>query len=257
MSLSKGIAIVTGAGQGIGRAVALRLAADGFDVAVNDIRQNEAKVSGVVADINATGRRGIPVLADVSKESEVEGMVSEVVTALGGLDVMVANAGICVMKPIFDLSTEEFDRMLSVNLRGTFLCYKYAGKHMVAQGRGGRIIGACSGAGKKGAVGLAGYSSTKFGIRGLTQSAANEFGVHGITVNAYAPGPVKTPMYDDLSAVVGAPPGVLEAELIKTTALKRIGVPEDIAGWVSYIASKDGGIITGQTINVDGGIQFD
>jgi len=128
---------------------------------------------------------------------------------------------------------------------------------MIAQGRGGRIIGACSGTGKQGQASLSAYSASKFGIRALTQCAALEFGGHGITVNAYAPGPVKTPMWDDLETNLGTPPGALEEQLSKTAAVGYVGVPTDIAAIVSFLASKESHLITGQSISIDGGRFFD
>ncbi|KAI0317836.1 acetoin reductase family protein [Amylostereum chailletii] len=256
-SASKGVALVTGAAQGIGRAVALRLASDGFDVAVNDIAPSREKLEAVVDEITKKGRKGHLVVADVSKETEVEAMVKEVVNVLGSLDVMVANAGISIMKPIIDTSAEELDRILAVNLRGTFLCYKYAGKQMIAQGHGGRIIGACSGTGKKGQAALSAYSASKFGIRAITQCAAMEMGRNGITVNAYAPGPVKTQMWNDLEVVIGGPPGALEEELNKTCAVGYVAVPDDVAALASFFASKEAHLITGQCVNIDGGREFD
>ncbi|KIM81214.1 hypothetical protein PILCRDRAFT_72177 [Piloderma croceum F 1598] len=199
---SKGIALVTGAGQGIGRAIALRLA-DDFDVAVNDIPSNVEALDSLVDEITAKGRRSIPVLADVSVEDQVKNMIDTVVAKLGGLDVMVANAGIYKEGSVLDCTTQDFDSLFAVNVRGTFFCYKYAGLQMVSQGRGGRIIGASSLTGKKGRknsrailrAGLCvGYSATKFAVRGLTQSAAGDLGKHGITVNAYAPGAIDTPL---------------------------------------------------------------
>jgi meso-butanediol dehydrogenase/(S,S)-butanediol dehydrogenase/diacetyl reductase len=184
-------------------------------------------------------------------------MVSDVVRALGGLDVMVANAGISMMKSFVETTAEDLDRVIGVNLRGTFLCYKYAGLQMIAQGRGGRIIGACSGTGKQGQASLSAYSASKFGIRALTQCAALEFGAHRITVNAYAPGPVKTPMWDDLESTLGSPPGVLEDQLSKGAAVGYVGLPADIAELVSFLASKESHLITGQSISIDGGRYFD
>ncbi|KAI0067029.1 NAD(P)-binding protein, partial [Artomyces pyxidatus] len=241
MTASKGVALVTGAGQGIGRAVALRLASDGFDVAVNDIASNQDKLETVVQELRAKGRRAHYVVADVSKESEVEGMVNEVVKELDSLDVMVANAGICLMKSILDTSTADFDRLISVNLRGTFLCYKYAGKQMIAQGRGGRIIGACSDSRRAAMLGA--YVSTKFGIRGLTQVAAQEFGPHGITVNAYAPGPVKTPMFVNIY-LISSP----ARQLAGLAALRKVAVPDDVAMLASFFASPNAHLITGQCV---------
>ncbi|KAI0261213.1 hypothetical protein BC834DRAFT_972813 [Gloeopeniophorella convolvens] len=253
----KGVALVTGASQGIGRSIALRLALDGYDIALNDIPMREAQLATTAAEVAARGRRAHCVLADVSDERQVEAMVGDVVLALGGLDVMVANAGISMMKSFIDTTADDLDRVLAVNLRGTFLCYKYAAKHMIAQARGGRIIGACSGTGKQGQASLGAYSASKFGIRALTQCAALEFGKHGITVNAYAPGPVKTAMWDDLEVGIGSPPGVLEEELSRTAAVGYVAVPDDIAGLVSFLASKESHLITGQAINIDGGRHFD
>ncbi|KAH9067890.1 hypothetical protein EDB87DRAFT_1800834 [Lactarius vividus] len=253
----KGVALVTGASQGIGRAIALRLASDGFDVALNDIPACEAMLATAAEEVAARGRRAHCILADVSSEQQVETMVLDVVRVLGRLDVMVANAGISMMKSVLDTTAEDLDRVLSVNLRGTFLCYKYAGKQMMAQGRGGRIIGACSGTGKQGQASLSAYSASKFGIRALTQCAALEFGQYGITVNAYAPGPVKTPMWDDLEVGLGTPPGVLEDHLSKTAAVGYLGVPNDIAALVSFLASKESHLLTGQAISIDGGRHFD
>jgi len=257
MAISKGIALVTGASQGIGRAIALRLASDGFDVALNDIPSREAMLATTADEVASRGRRVHCVLADVSSEKQVETMVSDVVNIFGGLDVMIANAGISMMKSIIDTTAEDLDRILRVNVQGTFLCYKYAGRQMMAQGRGGRIIGACSGTGKQGQASLSAYSASKFAIRGLTQSAALEFGSHGITVNAYAPGPVKTPMWDDLEASIGTAPGILEEQLSKGAAVGYVGVPNDIAALVSFLASKESHFMTGQSLGIDGGRFFD
>ncbi|KAF8181757.1 hypothetical protein K438DRAFT_1601530, partial [Mycena galopus ATCC 62051] len=180
--------------QGIGRAIALPLASDGFNLAVNDIVSNARNLTQVVDEIKAVGLVASSHIADVSMENEVHNMVEEVVRAHGGLDVMVANAGVCTWGAIFDTTVEEWDRMMTVNARGTFLCYKYAALQMVSQGRGGRIIGASSVNGKKGSGFTSAYSAAKFAVRGLTQAAAMEFGSHGITVNAYAPGIIETDM---------------------------------------------------------------
>lgn len=257
MAISKGIALVTGASQGIGRAIALRLASDGYDVALNDIPSREAMLATTAKEVASRGPRVHCVLADVSSEKQVETMVSDVVNVFGGLDVMVANAGISMMKSFVDTTAEDLDRILGVNVRGTFLCYKYAAIQMIAQGRGGRIIGACSGTGKQGQASLSAYSASKFSIRGLTQAAALEFGSYGITVNAYAPGPVKTPMWDDLEAKVGTAPGELEEQLSKGAAVGYVGLPNDIAALVAFLASKESHLITGQSLSIDGGRFFD
>ncbi|KAJ7621467.1 NAD(P)-binding protein [Roridomyces roridus] len=200
---SKGIALVTGAAQGIGRAIALRLADDGFDVAVNDISVS-AELQSLVKEIQERGRASSIHAADVSQDEQVKEMIEAVVQKHGSLDVMVANAGVAgprrmVIADVFMLTSrlvtvEEWDRIMNVNARGTFLSYKYAGLQMVKQGRGGRIIGASSLAGKQGHSTQVPYTASKFAVRGLTQSAAIEFGSHGITVNAYAPGLIETPL---------------------------------------------------------------
>ncbi|KAK7063327.1 L-2,3-butanediol dehydrogenase [Favolaschia claudopus] len=200
-SQSKGIALVTGAAQGIGRAIALRLATDGFDVAINDISSKAAELEGVKAEIVGLGRRSAVLFADVSADADVKAM------KLGGLDVMVANAGIC--KARASLLDSEMGRTMAINLRGVFLCYQHAARQMIKQGRGGRLIGYPI---------LPDYSASKFAVRGLTQAAAGEFGKHGITVNAYAP-----------AAATGVNP-----------------TPQDIASVVSFLASKESTFITGR-----------
>ncbi|KAI9435571.1 hypothetical protein H4582DRAFT_1817593 [Lactarius indigo] len=197
------VALVTGAARGIGRTIALRLAEDGFDVAVNDV-SGTPELDGLVKEIESKGRRSLGVPADVSLELEVEKMVQTVVQDLGSLDVMVANAGIIAFESFLNITVESFDRLMAVNTRGTMLCYKHAGKQMIAQGRGGRIIAGRSSRSNTNTASntLPAYSATKFAVRGLTQAAgtsfyrtrSREFGKHGITVNAYSPGLMDTSM---------------------------------------------------------------
>ncbi|KAJ7097541.1 acetoin reductase family protein [Mycena epipterygia] len=260
--MSSGTALITGAAQGIGKAIALRLADDGFDVAVNDIPGNAEKLSVVVEEIKAKGRESSAHLADVSVEGEVKAMVEEVVRVHGGLDVMVANAGLCKWSKISDLSVDEWDRLMAVNCRGTFLSYKYAGMQMVSQGRGGRIIGACSVAGKRAGSAFTGaYTASKFAVRGLTQGAALEFGPHGITVNAYAPGAIDTDMLHYMDTSHAKSTGNASGTFIQSAAdrvpIQKIGTPTDIASLVSFIASKESQFITGQSLSVNGGMFFD
>ncbi|KAK7023158.1 NAD-binding protein [Favolaschia claudopus] len=253
----KGVALVTGAAQGIGAAIALRLAEDGFDVAVNDMASNAEKLQRVVDEIIGKGRSSSKHIADVSKEEEVAKMVKDVVQHHGGLDVMVANAGVTGKPavPFTEIPCEEFERVMSINARGTFLCYKHAGIQMIKQGRGGRIIGASSIAGKRGMLTQGPYCASKFAVRGLTQAAALEFGTHRITVNAYAPGVIDTPILRD-AAVNGDP-----SEIIKTmkemAPLNRIGIPVDVSNLVSFLASEEANFITGQAISINGGTWFD
>ncbi|KAK0218615.1 hypothetical protein EDD85DRAFT_353344 [Armillaria nabsnona] len=193
---SKGVAVVTGAGQGIGKAIALRLADDGFDIAVNDIALDAKinKLRDVQAEIIEKGRQCGVFPGDVSNEEDVKSIVEGVVNTLGGLDVMVANAGVCPTASVLDYTVEQWDRAFAINTRGAFLCYQYAAKQMIKQGRGGRIIGCSSSAGKQGLAMMSLYGATKSAIRGLTQGAALDLGKFGITVNAYAPGAVDTEM---------------------------------------------------------------
>ncbi|KAJ7699223.1 hypothetical protein B0H17DRAFT_1196316 [Mycena rosella] len=256
--------------RGIGKAIALRLADDGFDVAVNDVPANAENLSKVVEEIKAKGRQSSPHLADVSVEGEVKAMVDEVVRVYEGLDVMVANAGVCKWAKLADTSADEWDRLMAINARGTFLCYKYAGMQMVSQGRGGRIIGACSVAGKRaGSAFLGAYCASKFAIRGLTQAAALEFGPHNITVNAYAPGAIDTDMrkieglalldyLNTSSAMTAGTTGGTYLERAHLTApVRKIGTTTDIANLVSFVASKESQFITGQSLSVNGGMYFD
>lgn len=244
------VALVTGAARGIGRAIALRLAEDGFDVAVNDL-PGTSELDEVIQEIESKGRRSLGVPADISLEPEVESIIQKVVHDLGSLDVMVANAGIVAYETLLDTTVESFDRMMAVNARGTMLCYKHAGKQMIAQGRGGRIIGASSLAGKQASSFALSYSAAKFAVRGLTQATAHEFGKHGITVNAYSPGAVETRLLDQMRSldILGTGPGptgpqALDA-LVASTPVRRIGKPEEVAGLVSYLASDSASFITG------------
>ncbi|KAJ7054210.1 hypothetical protein C8F01DRAFT_499320 [Mycena amicta] len=251
---SKGVALVTGAGQGIGKAIALRLADDGFDVGVNDIQVNSEKLDALVEEIKTKGRAASAHIADVSNESQVQAMVSDVVQVHKGLDVMVANAGVCKFAKLVDTSLKDWNFIMDVNVTGVFLCLKYAGLHMIAQGRGGRIIAASSVAGKQGSSMTTAYSASKFAVRGLVQAAANEFGPHGITVNAYAPGAIETDMLDYLDK---SSAGFVRTASKAVSATKTIGTPADIAGLVSYIASEESRFITGQSLSINGGSFFD
>ncbi|KAJ6570132.1 hypothetical protein DFH09DRAFT_1246967 [Mycena vulgaris] len=273
------IACVTGAAQGIGRAIALRLAADGCNVSVGDLPAKMTMLHELIDEIESkSGVKSVAIAVDVSDEGAVDNLIATTVDRLGGLDVMVANAGVATLGNILDTRVEELERVHAVNVRGTFICYKAAAKVMIAQGRGGVIIGASSLAGKKGAGMCSVYGSSKFAVRAITQSAAQEWGKHRIRVNAYAPGATDTPLLADMSGVfgnlIGAPAGTYEEiaslspsypfqylissmQMKGQAALGSIGTPESIAGVVSFLASKDSEFMTGQTLSVDGGIWFD
>ncbi|KAK0449671.1 NAD-binding protein [Desarmillaria tabescens] len=250
-----GVALITGSAQGIGRAIALRLAEDGFHVSLNDLSSMGAELDVLASEIASKGRKFHIVTGDVSSESDVQRMISSTVHALGSLDVMVANAGICITKNIM---SKEWDRIAATNGRGTFLCYKYAAKQMIDQGHGGRIIGASSAAGKLGSPTIPVYGASKWAVRGLTQSAAHEFGKYGITVNAYAPGPIETDMIAGIaSAINPSNPEQYYKEAREWSDVGRNGTPADIANLVSYLASKEASFITGQSVSINGGIFCD
>ncbi|KAJ7843079.1 acetoin reductase family protein [Mycena olivaceomarginata] len=253
---SKNTAIVTGAAGGIGKEIALRLADDGFNVVVNDISAKSEDLGRLVEEITTKGTASSYHIADVSLEDDVRGMVETVVNQYGRLDVMVANAGVSGYIPLFEMTTDQWDRTMNINARGVFLCYKYAGLQMIKQGHGGRIIGASSIAGKKGSPFNYAYTASKFAVRGLTQAAALEFGPHGITANAIAPGAIDTEMLADVMPA-GTPRGVLIDAMKQDSPLNVVGTPTDIANLVSFIASKESQFITGQTISINGGSYFD
>ncbi|TCD65284.1 hypothetical protein EIP91_002846 [Steccherinum ochraceum] len=188
------VAVVTGAARGIGRAIALRLADDGFDVAVNDISSSKSALEDVKNLIESKGKNAIAVTGDVSVEADVENLIAETVKVLGGIDVMVANAGVASGGKFLDLDISSFDRVISINLRGVMLCYLLAARQMVKQKRGGRLIGASSVFGKRGVAYNQAYCASKFAVRGLTQSVAKEVRHQKITCNSYAPGLILTDM---------------------------------------------------------------
>ncbi len=254
------VALVTGAARGIGRGIALRLASDGLDVAVNDIEANAEQLEEVAGEIRAAGVGTKTITADVSDAESVEKMVGGVVGELGKLDVMVANAGIAQVEPLLDLTPEDWDRMMAVNLRGIFLCYQAAARQMIEQGRGGKIIGAASIVAYRPFPLLGHYSASKWGVRGLTQAAAMEWAQYGITVNAYCPGIVGTAMWDLIDEKLAEHEGMQKGEAIEKYSdlihLGRVSVPEDVAHYVSYLASGGSDYMTGQSVMIDGGIQF-
>ncbi|KAG1894706.1 uncharacterized protein F5891DRAFT_1061903 [Suillus fuscotomentosus] len=256
-SNSKGVAVVTGSAQGIGRSIAIRLAGDGYDVVINDLESNKENLEEVKKDITTDfpERRVLIVFGNVSVEEDVKGLVESAVKEFGRLNVFVANAGIIRTKPLLETTSEDFESVLSVNVTGTFYSYKYAAQQMVAQGEGGRIIGASSLAGKKGHASLSAYSASKFAIRGLTQTAAIELGRNGITVNAYAPGTIQTPMLVRLAG--SADYNDVYDEFKRLSSVGDLGTTQDVANLVSFLVTPEARFITGQTITIDGGIFFD
>jgi len=254
------VAHITGAARGIGKAIALRLAQDGHDIAVSDLPSMEKELEETRHEIEAKGVKAIGVTGNVSDPQDVKRIVSETADQLGSLDVMVANAGVAQTKALLDVTPEEYDRIHAVNGRGVFLCYTEAARQMIKQGHGGKIIGASSIAGHKG-FGLLGiYSSSKFGVRALTQAAAQEWAEHGITVNAYCPGIVDTQMWVEVDHDLGEINKVPEGESMKAMAagitIGRVSTGADVAAFVSYLAGPDSDYMTGQSPLIDGGMLF-
>ncbi|EGT0625549.1 short-chain dehydrogenase/reductase [Hafnia paralvei ATCC 29927] len=252
------VAFITGAGQGIGEAIARRLARDGFAVAVADYNADTAK--SVADDINHQGGKAIAVTADVSDREQLFAAVEQARTALGGFDVIINNAGIAPSTPIEAITPDIVDRVYNINVKGVIWGMQAAIRAFKAEGHGGKIINACSQAGHIGNPELAVYSSSKFAVRGLTQTAARDLAPLGITVNGYCPGIVKTPMWAEIdrqvSDAAGQPAGYGTAEFAKRITLGRLSEPEDVAACVSYLAGPDSDYMTGQSLLIDGGMVF-
>lgn len=255
MTLQSKIALVTGAGRGIGRAVALRLADDGVDIAVNDVDVQSAEQ--VAGEVREKGRRAVAIPGDVSARDAAFAMVERCIDEFDGLDIAVNNAGVTRTKTVLDTTPEDLSALFRVNVFGLFFCMQAAAAAMKGRG-GGKIINAASIAGHAGFRYKAAYSATKFAVIGLTQSAAQELAEHGITVNAYCPGIVDTAMWEsidaDLSDYLGTAKGEAMQQRTSGIPLGRVQQPEDVAAFVSYLASSDADYMTGQSPIIDGGI---
>lgn len=260
MNASPRTAIVTGSARGIGRAIALRLARDGLSVTLADLPTSEEGLRSACDEIGQAGGTCRIATADVSVPADADRLVADHVTAFGGLDVMVANAGIAVTARFVDTTPEILDRTLAINVRGVFNCYKAASARMIEQGRGGRLIAAGSVSSHRGSDWQCAYVASKFAVRGLNQAVAMELGKYGITANLYSPGVIHTPLWDAIDEVVttseSKPRGSHFARMPQHITLRRTGVPEDVTGVVSFLASEDAAYVTGQSIVVDGGIYF-
>ncbi len=257
------VALVTGAGRGIGRAIALRLAREGADVVINDIDASLA--SAVAGEVKALGRRSAGIAADVSQRQPVVQLVERAITEMGRIDLLVNNAGIGPAKPLLSIPEEEWDRVMRINVKAAFLMTQEVGRQMVKQGSG-KIINIASIAGKQGVSYMAHYSASKFAVIGLTQSAARELARFGILVNAIAPGVADTAMWEkleqELSDIVTKSSGhtydtsKVRKRWTAPVLLGRFALPEDIANVAAFLASSDADYMTGQTIVVDGGTIF-
>jgi meso-butanediol dehydrogenase/(S,S)-butanediol dehydrogenase/diacetyl reductase len=258
MSIKGKVALVTGAGQGIGRAIALRLAGDGADIAIADLNEDQMKT--VADEVRAIGRKATTLRADVSNRDDVFAAVDHAEEKLGGFDIVVNNAGIASIQTLADVTPEQIDMIMKVNVNGVLWGIQAAAKKFKQLGRKGKIINAASIAGHEAFPLLGIYSATKFAVRALTQSAAREFASDGITVNAYCPGVVGTDMWVEIdrrmAEITGAKIGENYEKFVGGIALGRAQTPEDVAALVSYLAGSDSDYMTGQAPITDGGLVY-
>ena len=240
--------LITGSSRGIGAAIALRLAKDGFDIALNDLNEGMFENNDIAEKIREFGVKCEIFLADVSDYSQCEEMVGSVKEKFGGLDVLVNNAGITKDGLMARMSEEQYDKVIAVNQKSVFNMMKLAGKIMMKQ-RSGRIINMASVACLYGNPGQINYSASKAAVIGMTKTVAKELGSRGVGVNAVAPGFIKTPMTDKLTEEQ-------KNAVLNLIAMKRYGLPEEIAGVVSFLASEDSSYVTGQVIEISGGLSM-
>jgi len=244
MILKDKVALVTGAAQGIGRAIALKLAANGADVVIVDMNLDKAQEAA--REVERLGRRALALRANIANLQEAEAMADEAVEKLGVVHIMVNNAGITRDALILRMKEEDWDAVINVNLKGVFNCTKAVVKYMSKQ-RYGRIVNIASIVGEMGNAGQANYAASKAGVIALTKTVAREFATRNITCNAVAPGFIDTAMTQALSEKV-------KEELAKQIPMGRLGTPEDVAEGVLFLVSETTGYITGQVLNINGGM---
>jgi 3-oxoacyl-[acyl-carrier protein] reductase len=247
LPLTGKIALITGSGQGIGRATALRLGQSGADIVIN-YRSNATAAEETKASIEALGRRCIAVQADVSNEEDVARLFAEATRQLGPVTILINNAGTTRDKLILQMSLNDFEHVMNTNLRAAFLCTKAALRGMM-KARWGRIVNVASVAGLLGNSGQANYSASKAGILALTLSTAREMASRNITVNAVAPGFIPT----ELTSIV---PESLRKFMLDSTPLNRFGTTEEVAATINFFCSPEAGYITGQILSIDGGMSM-
>ncbi|MFH1625057.1 MAG: 3-oxoacyl-[acyl-carrier-protein] reductase [Pseudomonadota bacterium] len=244
MDLKDKVALITGSAQGIGRAVAILLATRGANIVVSDL--NAEKAGEVAREIEKIGRKCLVTITNVADFQDVESMVQKTIDKFGRIDILVNNAGIVKDSLLLRMKEESWDQVINVNLKGTFNCTKAAIKFMAKQ-RSGKIVNIASIAGEMGNAGQANYSASKAGVIGFTKTVAREFATRGINVNAVAPGFIDTAMTQSL-------PENIRENLKKQIPLEKLGTPEDIAETVYFLVSEASSYITGQVINVNGGL---
>jgi meso-butanediol dehydrogenase/(S,S)-butanediol dehydrogenase/diacetyl reductase len=224
------------------------------------VDMNAANLEAVAKEVQALGRKVATFVADISQRDQVYAAIDHAEEALGGFDIIVNNAGIAQVQPLADVTPEEVDRIMRINVQGTLWGIQAAAKKFIDRQQKGKIINACSIAGHDGFALLGVYSATKFAVRALTQTAAKEYASRGITVNAYCPGIVGTGMWEEIdrrfSDITGAPLGETYKKYVEGIALGRAETPEDVAGLVAYLAGPDSDYVTGQAILIDGGLVY-
>jgi meso-butanediol dehydrogenase / (S,S)-butanediol dehydrogenase / diacetyl reductase len=248
--------VITGASRGIGAALARRFAREGASVVVS---ANEPAAESVAADIVATGGKAIAQIADVANKADVVALYDAAEREFGAVDVSIQNAGVITIARIEAMTEGEWDKVMAVNTKGVFLCCQEAIARMRKHKRNGRLINTASGQARQGFIYTPHYAASKFGVVGITQSLAKEVAKEGITVNAFCPGIIDTEMWSYNDEIWGKllgtyEPGELMAEWVRGVPMGRAGTGEDVAGLVTFLASDDAAYITGQTINVDGGL---
>ncbi|MBP1860022.1 SDR family oxidoreductase [Rhizobium herbae] len=249
-------AVITGASGGIGAAFAARFAAEGAAVVLSAI---DAKVEAVAADLAATGAKVAAMRMDVTDSGAVKALYDLAEERFGRVDISIQNAGVITIAKIEDMTEAEWDKVMAVNTKGVFLCCQEAIARMRKHGEGGRLINTASGQARQGFIYTPHYAASKFGVIGITQSLAKEVAKENITVNAICPGIIETDMWAYNDSAWGKllgdyKPGELMAEWVKNIPMGRAGTGADVSGLVSFLASNDAAYITGQTINVDGGL---
>lgn len=248
--------VITGGNKGIGFAIAERFALEGANIVIASV---EPQVEDAAAALSKTGSSVVPVVCDVTDSAAVKALYDRAEDTFGEINVSIQNAGIITIAKVEDLTENEWDATMDVNTKGVFLCCQEAIRRMRNTGKGGKLINTASGQARDGFIYTPHYAASKFGVVGLTQSLAKEVALENITVNAICPGIIQTEMWDYNDRVWGRmlgdyEPGELMDSWVQNIPMKRAGSGKDVAGLVSFLASEDADYITGQTINVDGGL---